>query len=68
MAAYGDALVMQVRRHGHAVNTETCGEFVDRRPGQVSVDERRNLMVREPGRGSATDTDSARGSVSGRYR
>jgi len=45
LAAYGDALAMQMCGHGHAVDTEPDSEFVDARPGQVTVGERRDLTV-----------------------
>ena len=45
LTAYGDALAVQVRGHGHPVDTEPGGEFVDGRPGKITVDERRDLTL-----------------------
>jgi hypothetical protein len=38
LAAHDDALAVQVRRDGDAVNAETGGQLVDGRPGAVTVD------------------------------
>jgi hypothetical protein len=43
LTAYGDALTVQVRGYGHAVDAEPGSEFVDSCPGQVPVDEHRDL-------------------------
>jgi hypothetical protein len=64
LAADGDALAMQVHRHGHVVNTEASGQFVDGGPGEAAVDERKDLMVWKASRGPATDTDRFRHGVS----